>query len=53
MHCGPRGEFRPADAIGNAVRVARLATGKSFGNWRQFAKGQRFGSSAVRLVPGT
>ncbi len=25
---GPRGESRPADVIGNAVRVARLATGE-------------------------
>lgn len=28
MPKGPRGESRPADVIGNAVRVARLATGE-------------------------
>jgi hypothetical protein len=28
MPKGPRGEKRPADVIGNAVRVARLATGE-------------------------
>jgi hypothetical protein len=25
---GPHGEKRPADAIGNAVRIARIATGE-------------------------
>jgi hypothetical protein len=28
MPKGPRGEKRPADVIGNAARVARLATGE-------------------------
>ena len=28
MPKGPRGEKRPADLIGNAVKVARIATGK-------------------------
>lgn len=28
MTGGPRGEKRPADLIGNAVRVARIATGE-------------------------
>jgi hypothetical protein len=28
MPKGPRGEKRPADVIGNAVRVARIATGE-------------------------
>ncbi len=28
MPKGPRGESRPADVIGNAVKVARLATGE-------------------------
>lgn len=27
MPKGPRGEKRPADAIGNAIRVARIAVG--------------------------
>ncbi len=28
MPNGPRGESRPADVIGNAVSVARIATGE-------------------------
>ncbi len=28
MPKGPRGEKRPADVIGNAVKVARIATGE-------------------------
>jgi hypothetical protein len=28
MPRGPRGERRPADAIGNAVKVMRIATGE-------------------------
>ena len=28
MPKGPKGERRPADVIGNAVRVARIATGE-------------------------
>lgn len=28
MPRGPRGEKRPADVIGNAIKVARLATGE-------------------------
>jgi len=28
MPKGPRGESRPADVIGNAVRIARIATGE-------------------------
>ena len=28
MPKGPRGERRPADVIGNAVKVARIATGE-------------------------
>ncbi len=28
MPTGPKGEKRPADIIGNAVRVARIATGE-------------------------
>jgi hypothetical protein len=28
MPCGPRGEKRPADAIGNAVKIMRIATGE-------------------------
>jgi hypothetical protein len=28
MPKGPRGESRPADVIGNAVKIARIATGE-------------------------
>jgi hypothetical protein len=28
MPCGPQGQKRPADAIGNAIMVAQLATGE-------------------------
>lgn len=28
MPTGPKGQKRPADAIGNAVRIARIATGE-------------------------
>ena len=28
MPRGPRGEHRPADVIGNAVKIARIATGE-------------------------
>ena len=28
MHRGPKGEKRPADAIGNAVMIGRIATGE-------------------------
>ncbi|MFL1875071.1 RNA-binding protein [Hansschlegelia beijingensis] len=28
MPTGPKGEKRPADVIGNAIRVARIATGE-------------------------
>ncbi len=27
MPTGPKGQKRPADAIGNAIRIARIATG--------------------------
>lgn len=29
MPTGPKGEKRPADVIGNAIRVARIATGEA------------------------
>ena len=28
MPVGPKGEKRPADAIGNAIMIARIATGE-------------------------
>lgn len=33
MPVGPRGEKRPADVIGNAVAVARIATGEAEENF--------------------
>ena len=32
MHRGPKGEKRPADAIGNAVHIMRIATGEAEDN---------------------
>ena len=29
MPTGPKGQRRPADAIGNAIRVAQIATGEA------------------------
>ena len=34
MPRGPRGEKRPADVIGNAVKVMRIATGEEPRNWK-------------------
>ena len=33
MPRGPKGEKRPADAIGNAVMIAKIATGEIEGVW--------------------
>ena len=37
MPKGPRGEKRPADVIGNAVRVMRIATGEEQDDWALIA----------------
>ena len=34
MPTGPKGEKRPADVIGNAVKVMRIATGEELGSVR-------------------
>jgi hypothetical protein len=34
MHKGPQGQNRPADVIGNAVHVMRIATGQIEEKWR-------------------
>jgi hypothetical protein len=49
MPRGPRGEKRPADVIGNAVRVMRIATGEAeedFGKVPKRATGGRKGGKA-------
>ena len=33
MPTGPKGERRPADVIGNAVKVMRIATGEELENY--------------------
>jgi hypothetical protein len=43
MPKGPRGESRPADVIGNAVKVARLATGEETEELVSLTPGQALG----------
>jgi hypothetical protein len=52
MPRGPKGEKRPADVIGNAVHVMRIATGEieeSFGKAPKRAKGYVY----AIVTPGT
>ncbi len=54
MPRGPKGEKRPADVIGNAVRIMQIATGEAEENLSQPAmKGKRKGglSRAKSLTP--
>jgi hypothetical protein len=58
MPTGPKGEKRPADVIGNAVKVMRIATGEIQDTARDPAKelhrqgGLKGGKArAVRLTP--
>lgn len=56
MPTGPKGEKRPADVIGNAVKVMRIATGEEkedVGSAPKRAKGGRKGgkSRAASLTP--
>jgi hypothetical protein len=56
MPRGPKGEKRPADVIGNAVHVMRIATGEiedDFGKAPNRAKGGRKGGTvrARSLTP--
>jgi hypothetical protein len=39
MPKGPQGQKRPADVIGNAVKVMRIATGEEEEAWRDRQKG--------------
>jgi hypothetical protein len=38
MPTGPKGEKRPADVIGNAVKVMRIATGDAGFSFGRFVK---------------
>jgi hypothetical protein len=52
MPRGPKGEKRPADVIGNAVHVMRIATGEleeDHGKAPKRAKGGRKGGKAEHL----
>ena len=58
MPKGPRGEKRPADVIGNAVKVMRIATGEESEDAPDLAKsaaqelGSRGGKArAARMTP--
>jgi len=58
MPTGPKGEKRPADVIGNAVKVMRIATGEEEDTGRDPAKefhrkgGLKGGNArAVKLTP--
>jgi len=56
MPKGPRGERRPADVVGNAIKIARIATGEEQedrGSTPNRAKGGRKGAKvrAKRLTP--
>jgi hypothetical protein len=56
MPTGPKGERRPADVIGNAVKVMRIATGEDdedLGKAPNRAKGGRKGGKvrAATLTP--
>lgn len=51
MPRGPKGEKRPADVIGNAVRVMRIATGEEAEeNLQPAPKGRRKGGLARSKV---
>jgi hypothetical protein len=44
MPKGPRGEKRPADVVGNAVKVARLATGEETEELAPISPGAVYGN---------
>jgi hypothetical protein len=54
MPRGPKGEKRPADAIGNAVMIAKIATGEihETETLRSSVKFQHFASCKVRRFRG-
>jgi len=49
MPRGPRGERRPADVIGNAVKVMRIATGEEPEDYGPSPEGQGKDPAAVAL----
>ena len=53
MPRGPRGEKRPADVIGNAVKVMRIATGEESEDLpepKRIDAGQRGGSAGAKAL---
>ena len=50
MPKGPRGEKRPADVIGNAVKVMRIATGEEEEKLPERSAAAELGSKAPRLA---
>jgi len=48
MPKGPRGEKRPADTIGNAVAVARIATGEDIETLKKPSGRTRSGKAGAR-----
>jgi hypothetical protein len=59
MPKGPRGERRPADVIGNAVHVMRIATGEAEDTVRDLAKehmrrgGLKGGRARAKKLPAS
>lgn len=49
MPRGPKGERRPADVIGNAVKVMRIATGEEPEDYGQAADAEGKNPAAVAL----
>jgi len=58
MPRGPKGEKRPADAIGNAVMIAKIATGEDRGHHHRGRQERRrrgawaYGSPALNIPVG-
>ena len=49
MPTGPKGEKRPADVIGNAVKVMRIATGEEPEDYGPTAQSEGKNAAAVAL----
>ncbi len=59
MPKGPKGEKRPADVIGNAIKIARIATGEEVATMTEDGKdaaavslGKRGGSARAKALTG-
>lgn len=48
MPAGPKGEKRPADVVGNAVRIARIATGEESEDGEPVVAKQRAGKKGAK-----